>query len=124
MATGTVDRAAVDAAHEEAGTRPEGAADDLGASAPVELLIDVGGQMSMVVGGKKATSSSLRIVGGKVDVAGALDKGEKLVLRLEVDVTSVSFVDKRDPKTHQVTGCERQHKAHVTAIRVLEPGDA
>lgn len=124
MEAGVVDRAAVDAAHEEAGTRPEGAADDVGRDGPVELMIDVGGQLSMAVGGKKATSSTLRIVGGKVDVAGALEKGETVTLRLEVSVTSVAFVDKRDPKTRQVTGCERQHKAHVTAIRVLEGGDA
>lgn len=105
-----------------ADTRPDGAADDTGKDAPVEISIDLGGQMSMVVGGKKATSSTLRIVGGKVDVAGQLEKGQSLRVELELDVTEVAFVDKKDGKTGQVTACERQHKARLAGIRVLDGG--
>jgi hypothetical protein len=118
------ERAAAAAARDEAagnGGAPNlpHAADDNGTEgAGVELVIDGSGQLSMAVGGKRVTTASLRLGGGKVDVEGQFEKGEILVLRVEAVVGEVAFVDQTDPKTRQVTGCDRRHKARIVALSV------
>lgn len=97
---------------------PDGAVDDGDLQAALSLAL--GGQLSFDVGGKKATGSTLRVVGGKVELDGQFKKGEAITVRLELTVNRVAFVDKHDPKTGQVVGCERQHHARVTGIRVIE----
>jgi hypothetical protein len=97
---------------------PHAADDDGTEGAGVELVIDGSGQLSMAVGGKRVTTASLRLGGGKVDVEGQFDKGEILVLRVEAVVGEVAFVDQTDPKTRQVTGCDRRHKARIVALSV------
>lgn len=98
-----------------------GAADDpRGQEDVLGLSLDLGGQLSFAVGGKRPTGSTLRVVGGKVELDGQFEKGETIAVRLELVVNAVSFVDKHDPKTGQVVGSERQHKARVTGIRVIE----
>lgn len=76
-------------------------------------------QLSFSVGGKKPTTTSVRLTGGKVNIPGSYAKGSKLVLHLEVRVGEVAFVDEHDPKTNQIIGCERRHKARVLNARVL-----
>lgn len=96
----------------------DGASDDDALQAA--LALSLGGQLSFAVGGKQATGSSLRVVGGKIELDGQFAKGEAISVRLELVVNRVAFVDKHDAKTGQVVGCERQHHARVTGIRVVE----
>lgn len=90
------------------------------APAPEDLVIETGGQLSMSVGGKRPTTGSVRLVGGKIDVDGDLQKGQRVVLRVEAVVTEIAFRDKKDPKTGNVTGCDRAHKATVTGLALEE----
>lgn len=86
-----------------------------------ELVIGEGGQLTLSVGGgKQPTSSTLRLVGGKIDVDGQYSKGEALVLRIECVVNEVAFKDEADSKTGQVVGCARNHRARVTGVKVLD----
>lgn len=119
MGTATLERPAgeTEAPHEGS----DGALDDEDLAGALELAL--GGQLSLAIGGKKPTSSSLRIVGGKVNLDGQLDKGQTVAVRLELIVGTVALVDKHDPKTGQVTGTERQHKGRIVGIRVLADGE-
>lgn len=105
---------------EEAAADAEGAAGDGGGEPPEPdpLLIDIGGQLSMIPGGKKATSSTLRIVGGKFEVAGELKKGQTIEVTLTVQVGAVEFVDIKDATTGQVVACERRHKGRPVAVAI------
>ncbi len=113
MSTAVADPPAIDPVppHED----PEQAA-----PAPDELVIETGGQLSMSVGGKRPTTGSVRLVGGKIDVDGDLVKGQRVVLRVEAVVTEIAFRDKKDPKTGNVTGCDRAHKARITGLALEE----
>ena len=93
---------------------------DQAAPAPADLVIETGSQLSFAVGGKKATTGSVRLVGGKIDVDGNLEKGQRIVLRVEAVITEIAFRDKKDPKTGNVTGCDRAHKATVTGLALEE----
>ena len=98
----------------------DGAADDV--QLPAGLALDLGGQLSFKLEGTKLrpTSATLRITGGKVDVDGQFQLGDVVAVRVELVVGAVGFVDKHDAKTGQVTGTERQHKARVVGIAVVE----
>lgn len=89
-----------------------------GDDALAALVLDAGGQLTFGVGGKRPTDSSLRIVGGKIDVQGQYEKGQTITATVELVIGEVSFRDRHDAKTGQVTGCDRAHKARITAIRV------
>ena len=90
------------------------------APVPADLALELDGQLSFAVGGKKVTTGSVRLVGGKVDVDGNFEKGQRIVLRVEAVITEVAFRDKKDPKTGNVTGCDRAHKATVTGLALEE----
>lgn len=81
------------------------------------------GQLSFEVGGKRVTSSELKLVGGKLEVEGQFAKGERAVLRVEIEVGEVAFVDSRDGKTGQVVGCARRHKARIVNVSRAESED-
>lgn len=82
-------------------------------------------QLSFNVGGKRPSGSSLRIVGGRVEVEGQYEKGQKLRVEMLVEVRSIEFRDEVDEKTGQVVGCERRHKASVVGPpKLLDPDDA
>ena len=81
-----------------------------------DLVIEGTGQLSFDVGGKRVTSSELKLVGGKLEVEGQFEKGELVVLRLEAIVGEVAFVDSTDSKTGQVVGCARRHKARIVNV--------
>ncbi len=93
---------------------------DQAAPTPADLVIETGGQLTFAVGGKKPTTGSVRLVGGKVDVDGNFEKGQRVVLRVEAVITEIAFRDKKDPKTGNVTGCDRAHKATVTGLALEE----
>lgn len=84
------------------------------------LVVDGNGQLTLSVGGKRPTTSSLRLVGGRVEVEGQFDKGERLVLRIECEVREVAFRNEVDVKTGQVVGCERRQKASITGVTRID----
>lgn len=86
---------------------------------PDPLLVDIGGQLSMLPGGKKATESTLRVIGGKFVVAGELKKGATIKIEMTLEVGEVAFVDMKDGATGQVVSCERRHKARPIGVKVL-----
>lgn len=77
-------------------------------------------QLSFEVGGKKPTSSKLTLTGGQIEVEGTFKKGEIVVFTVEAVVEEVGFRDQTDPKTRQVVGCARKHKARIVASRLEE----
>jgi hypothetical protein len=81
------------------------------------LIPGTGSGLSLKVTGKKPTTATLTLVGGKIDVSGSFDKGERIALYVEAVVNDVGFKDTEDSKTGQVTGCERRHKARITGVR-------
>lgn len=74
------------------------------------------GKLTATIGGKKPTSSSIAIVGGKVGLEGQFEKGEIVPLRIDVLVNDVGLKDSEDPKTGQIVATERRHKARIVAI--------
>lgn len=77
------------------------------------------GQLSMNVGGKKPVSSSLRLVGGKLEVEGQFQKGERIRAEVELEVGEIAFRDKHDSATGEVVSCDRAHRARVVAFQRL-----
>ena len=90
--------------------------------APDDLVIDGSGQLSLAVGGKRPTTSSLTLVGGKIDVEGQFEKGEIVVLQVECVVGEIAFKDLTDSKTNQIVGCARRHKARIVGTSIIETG--
>jgi hypothetical protein len=83
--------------------------------------LDGPGQLSLNVGGKRPDGSSIRLAGGKIDMPrGEFKKGEEIVLMVRASVTGLAFIDKVDPKTHTVTGCDRRHTAQIRSVELLE----
>lgn len=78
------------------------------------------GQLSLAVGGRKPTTSSLTLVGGKIDVEGQFKKGEIVVVQVECVVGEIAFKDLTDSKTNQVVGCARRHKARIVGSSIVE----
>lgn len=119
-------RADIDAAHKALGTAPgevpnmdpgpqdvyDGDPDETEPTGPLQL--------SFAVGGKQPTCAALTLTGGKLDIAASFKKGQKIVMRVELEVGEVGFKDQTDPKTGQVVGCERRHKARVIGHRLIE----
>lgn len=82
----------------------------------IALVIEGEGQLTLTVGGRKPEASTIKLVGGKMDIAqGDFDKGAHLNLLLGVVVSSVEFVDTYD-QFGNVSGTERRHK--VRPLRV------
>jgi hypothetical protein len=83
--------------------------------------LEAGGQLSLDVGGKKPTGGSLRLTGGKIDIpTGQFKKGQKVAVLVEASVDAIEFVDIKDPKTGQVVGCDRRHKARITSVALYD----
>ena len=121
MGAATAD-AAIDEAAKVLGTDPESGIDegpqDVHDGDPEETEAP-NAQLTFNVGGKRPTTTSLRLTGGKLDIPGSYAKGAKLVIRVEVRVGEVAFVDEHDQQTGQVIGCERRHKARILNHAVL-----
>ena len=91
--------------------------DEAPVAEPSELVLEGNGQLSFGVGGKRPTTATVRLVGGKIDLAGLqYEKGQTLTLRVECIVGEVAFVDTHDSATGQVVGTERRHKARITGV--------
>jgi hypothetical protein len=115
-------REAIDAAHQEladeSGEQPDVPGVDAGAGldpAIGEEPAPGGAQLTFGVGGKRPTSVSLRIAGGKVGVTDEIRKGRLVRVVQEMRVGELHFVDKVDSKTGQVTACERRQILKPTA---------
>lgn len=72
------------------------------------------------LGGKRPQTATLTLAGGKIDVDGAFEKGETLVLEVVCVVNKVAQKDKHDTSTGQVVSCEQQHTARITDLRVTQ----
>jgi hypothetical protein len=92
----------------------DGDPDETGDEVPLPGL-----QLSFAVGGKRPTTSGLRLVGGKLDIEQVFSKGQTIELRIEAEIREVSFIDQVDAATGQVIGSERRHKAHIVGVSVL-----
>jgi hypothetical protein len=132
-------RAAVDAEHEKlnegaagpipgqqdiAGGEADGAAEPAAAPAPEELRVPGTTQLSMFnLGGKRATSSTLRLAGGSVDLfeGQAIEKGTVLSGTWTAVVFEVGQVDKIDAKTGLVVSAKQKHVARITDLTVDAP---
>lgn len=76
--------------------------------------------LGFAVGGKKPTSSSVRIMGGKVQLPGEFRKGQVVVLRLVGKVDEIAFKDEKDSATGSVVGCERRHRLVIADIGLMD----
>lgn len=115
-------RGAIDEAHKALGTKPgdvPGANIDTGPQDVHdgdELAQSASGapvQLGFNVGGKKPTSTTLRLTGGRMDTDRVFQKGEKVQATVVLVVGEVAFADQVDSATDQVVGCERRHKARI-----------
>jgi hypothetical protein len=84
------------------------------------LIPGTGSGLSLKVTGKKPTTSTLKLTGGKFEVDGQYDKGDRLLVTLEVLVNGVGFKDSVDVKTTQITQCTRLQEALITGQRGVE----
>jgi len=92
---------------------------------PAEIKVDGTTQLELFdFGGKRPTSSKLRLAGGSVDVLDgrAFRKGDTIMFRGTAIVGAVSQQDKRDSSTGQVVSCEQKHIALITDLRIDAEG--
>jgi len=86
-----------------------------------EIAVDGTTQLELFdLGGKRPTSSKLRLAGGAVDVLDgrAFHKGDALSFSGAAVVTAISQQDKRDASTGQVVSCAQLHVALITDLRI------
>jgi hypothetical protein len=117
MEASTEQQAKVDAASNGHGDEEAAAA---AASSPDIIVSGTGEQLTLQAGGKRPTGSSLRLVGGKIDIEGQLTKGEVVRFEVECQVTEVAFRDSRDGKTGNVASTDRAHKATIIGAQRVE----
>ena len=102
---------------------PEGGEAQQPAPPITDLRLDGTTQLGLFdAGGKRPTSASVRLSGGKVSLVDgrAFKKGETLRLEVECVVTAVKQQDTRDKETGIAVSCEQQHIAHITDVRIVE----
>lgn len=95
--------------------------------APDAITIEGSVQLDLFdAGGKRPTSSSLRLVGGSVQILDGQGyrKGEVLRFSGTAVVSEVAQKDRADPATKQVVSCEQGHKARITDLRIDSIGGA
>ena len=88
---------------------------------PDAIILNVGGQLSLSVGGKPPTDSKFRIQGGAIDLEGQLKKGERITLELDCVVGGVHVDDRIDPQTRAVAGTTRKHFLKIEGVRRVAP---
>jgi len=94
---------------------------DIVDSYPEEIRVDGTTQLSAFdVGGKRATSASIRLSGGKILLVDgkALSKGEVIHFSGTAVVREVGQRDKSDPKTGIVVSAEQKHVAEIVDLRI------
>lgn len=88
---------------------------------PEEIRVDGTTQLGMFdVGGKRATSASIRLSGGKILLLDgkAYSKGDVISFSGTAVVREVGQRDKPDPKTGIVVSAEQKHVAQITDLTV------
>jgi hypothetical protein len=110
------------------GEVPPGQVDIDGAVTPAdpvppveEIRVDGTVQLSMFdLGGKRATTSSLRLTGGAVKLVdgAAYKKGDVLTGTFTAVVNEVGQKDDHDPKTGIVVSATQKHSARITDLRI------
>ncbi len=94
---------------------------------PVEdLRVDGTTQLGLFdAGGKKPTSASIRLVGGKIQLVDgkAFRKGDRIHFEGVAVIREVAQQDKRDSKTGLVVAAEQKHQALITDL-VISPAGA
>lgn len=86
-----------------------------------DLRVDGTAQLGLFhSGGKKPTSASIRLSGGKVGLLDgkAYQKGDVIHFEGTAVVDEVGQKDKADPKTGIVVSCEQKHVARITDLTV------
>lgn len=86
-----------------------------------EIRVDGTAQLGLFdAGGKRPTSASLRLTGGKVLIVDgkAYRKGDVISGTFTAVVDEVGQKDKADPKTGIVVSAEQKHSARITDLRV------
>src|SRR4051812_33487453 len=116
-------RDAIDAEHREfehdnPATAPEGGAP------PIEdLRVDGTTQLGLFdAGGKRPTSASMKLAGGKIALVDgrAFKKGDTIRLEITAVVNDVGQKDTADKATGQVVSCEQRHVARIVDLRVID----
>ena len=132
METGTIEETEQEreqreqAEREAAGEPGEGAGDPPGEGegeqAQTALAIPGVGQLNLQVGGAKPEVSTVKLRGGRIEIAnsGQFRKGEIVNLLLKVRVDEVHFVDKHDNTTGDLTQSERRHIAKQIGVEKVE----
>lgn len=96
---------------------PEAADDPEKPTPPMQLpLIGTSDKIGQSWGGARATSSEMRLLGGKQPIEGSYDKGEIIWLVVEAKVFNVGGVDFTDD-WGTVTKTVRRHHARIISCR-------
>lgn len=86
----------------------------------LSLEIEGDGQLTLTVGGAKPETSSITLIGGKMDVSGGdFDKGQEVKLLIHGVVAAVTFEDSRD-QYGNISGTERKHKVRPLRVERLK----
>jgi len=126
-------REAIDAAHERLETKDD--AEEAGVTAgqrdmfggevtetfPEEIRVDGTTQLAAFdMGGKRATTSSIRLTGGRalIEDGKAYSKGEVVHFSGTAVIREVGQRDKPDPQTGIVVSCEQKHLAEIVDLRI------
>lgn len=83
------------------------------------IVVNVGGQLSLTVGGEKPTDSKFRITGGAIELDGQLAKGERVRLELDCRVAGVHVDDRIDPQTREVIATTRKHVLKIEGVQLV-----
>lgn len=124
-------RAEIDAAHArldaeegvqtERGVERQKDGGEIVPNPPEEIRVDGTTQLGIFdVGGKRATSASIRLSGGKILLVDgqAYHKGDVITFSGTAVVREVGQRDKPDPKTGIVVSAEQKHVAQITDLQV------
>lgn len=77
-------------------------------------------RLSLEAGGAEPDSSSCKLQGGSIGIAGEFDKGEWVTLRVKARVSKVEFVDSYDKETGTIVGTERRHVFRTMTVMALD----
>src|SRR6185295_980137 len=77
-------------------------------------------QLTLTLGGKTPTTSSMRLLGGGIKVEGEFKKGDVVKFSGVARVVEVGAKDEIDDKTLKPVGCERRHRARILELNAVE----
>jgi hypothetical protein len=85
-----------------------------------EMRLDLGNKITLKVGGKNPTGSTITLRGGRIPLEGQVEKGEILDVRLRLRCVDLQFPDKIDSKTGEVTETTRVQVMRAMQIQRLD----